>query len=141
MPDSSQLVLRTMLIHLCDIDKLAQSAATASSYGHNRIVPTSVATAQNVYSDIQGRLYPLSALEQQMQQTQGQVVADFYYYVINQDLVAELQENMTASVRYQLRNVRLKKGTVIRPGPYDINEVVDETGEGHHWRLTLRRVA
>lgn len=141
MSDPSQLVLRTMLIHTCEIDELTRSAVTGSSYGHSRITPTSVTAAENVYTGVQGRMVPLSAQELEAQQTQGQVVADFHYYVINQDLVDELQTNMTASVKYQVRNIRDRKGRVIRPGPYDINEVVDETGEGHHWRLELRRVA
>lgn len=141
MSDPSQLVLRTMLIHTCEIDELTRSAASGGSYGHNRITPTTVTAAENVYTGVQGRLVPLSAQELQAQQTQGQVTADFHYYVINQDLVAELQTNMTASVKYQVRNIRDRKGTILRSGPYDINEVVDETGEGHHWRLELRRVA
>lgn len=130
-----------MLIHTCEIIELSRTTAVAASYGHQRIVPATDATPANIYTGVQGRLVPLSAQEQQMQQTQGQVTADFHYYVVNQDLVSELQTNMTASVKYQLRNIRAKNGSLLRAGPYDINEVVDETGEAHHWRIEIRRVA
>ncbi len=130
-----------MLIHTCEIDKLAQGVATSASYGHNRILPSSNTTPEHTYTKVQGRMVPLSAIEMQMQQTQGQVTADFHYYVINFDIVSELRTNMTASVKYQLKNIRDKAGNILRAGPYDINEIVDETGEGHHWRILLRRVA
>lgn len=138
---NSQDVLRTMLIHTCQIDQLSRSSSTGSSLGHSRI--QTIATPTTTWSNVQGRFEPVSIAEQQMQGTLGQVVADYYYYVISYDLVSTLRANPTAVVYFQLKNVyNTRDGNVlVQAGPYDINGVIDEAGEAHHWKLMLRRVA
>jgi len=119
---------------------MQRGTVTSGSYGHSRILQND--TPVVVHQDIQGRFYPVSSQEQQIQGTLGQVTSDFYYYVINQELVEELRDQMNASLTFRIQNVRDKKtGRVIQAGPYDINGIMDETGELHHWQIQLRRVA
>lgn len=138
---NSQDVLRTMLIHTCEIDQIARSTANGSSLGHQRILPNNTPT--QTWTGIQGRLEPVSAMEQQTQGSLGQVISDYSYYVINRDLVETLRNNPTAVVYFRMKNVyNVRDGNVlVHAGPFDINGVLDEAGEAHHWKIMLRRVA
>jgi len=127
----------TLLIHTCDIQRLLPAPASSATYGHQSLTAFE---PQTVAAQVRCRLRSLSAPEMSGSGQVGTIVATHLLYLAWNTL----PDGMTwqfGPTRFQIANVRRAViGTLIDPGPFDIEEVIDAAGEGHHAQIRLKRV-
>lgn len=130
-------MFESLLIHTCTIQKFVQSTATTGSYGHKS---TLVSTPQTVLATTACRMRPLSAQELTALAQANTVIASHMLYIP----YYALPDGMTALLgptQYQVVDVRRRTtGVLIDTGPFDIEDVTDAAGEGHHIQMRLKRV-
>lgn len=126
-----------LMEHLCTFEKMGQSVAGSSSYGHRTI---SRETVVATYEGIRCRLRSLTQEEVQSIERDAQIIDDMVLYVPLSYMPRPMRDAGQAPF-YRLVNVRTLDGSAVEAGPFNIKAIRSIAGEQHHYLLNVRKVS
>lgn len=134
----TQQILRNLLIHTCTISQAQRSDGSAGTYGHD---DTDYEEPEAVAEKVPCLLQALSVQELSRLGMDATLRGVYSLFVLPIDMPDSLTMSAGAA-DHQISDVRAKRGNkLIDAGPFNITSVIDEAGQGHHYRLTLLRVS
>lgn len=126
----------SLMVHTCSV---VQAGTKTAGYGHGGAPDWATPTATT--SGVPCRLRRLSARERVETGLAGTVVADHVLDVAIGEAPASLRA-AGAETRHRIINVAWRDGgDSVDAGPFDVLQIIDAAGAGHHLALELRRVA
>jgi hypothetical protein len=134
----TQSILRHLLIHTCDITQATHTSGSSGSYGHD---DEDYTTSEEIAGNVPCLLQAMSVREMVQLGFSGTIVGMYSLYMLP-DRMPESLSMSQGSTDHQISNIRTKRGNkLVDAGPFNIQSVIDEAGQGHHFRLMLQRVS